>query len=120
MKLTSKDKEFLERLRLLLDERDLRIELKHAYGDKRLVLRGNYGDRIERAFGLTRQGVRWRFQRLFNQIYAEAYETIFWVESTFGVELRSMVMEVAHQRAETRRKENPENSFGPVAAMRRK
>ena len=62
MKLTLKDKAFLERLRALLDSKDLFIELKND-GLKRLILRQNYGDQIESAFGLTRQGVRWRFQR---------------------------------------------------------
>ena len=49
MKLTLKDKDFLERLRILLDSKDLAIELKND-GFKRLVLRQNYGDKIEIGF----------------------------------------------------------------------
>ena len=46
MKLTQKDKDFLERLRLLLESKDLSVEMKED-GYKRLVLRQNYGDKIE-------------------------------------------------------------------------
>jgi len=93
-----KDEEFLARLRALLDEKNLEIGLKNV-GSKRLVLRRNYGSRIETAFGMTRQGVRWRFQRLFggNGIYINAYLTILWVESNFGTELRRMAMEIAKE-----------------------
>jgi hypothetical protein len=55
MKLTHKDKEFIDRLRPLFDSKGLEIDLKKD-GLKRLVLRKNYGDRIEEAFGMTRQG----------------------------------------------------------------
>lgn len=103
MKLTVKDAEFLVRLRGLLDERQLRIELKDD-GVKRLVLRQNYGDKIEGAFSMSRQGVRWRFQRLFNEIYVSAYTTVLWVESNFGTELRESAMAIAKERAEMRRK----------------
>lgn len=98
MKLTEKDAAFLAKLRELVEEKELRIELKDA-GYKYLVLRQNYGDRVESVFGLSRQGVRWRFQRLFSQIYVEAYVTILWVESNFGTELRAMAMAVAKERA---------------------
>ena len=46
MKLTLKDKDFLERLRKLMESKELSIELKQD-GIKRLVLRQNYGDKIE-------------------------------------------------------------------------
>ena len=98
MKLTLKDKDFLERLRILLGSKDLAIELKYD-GLKRFVLRQNYGDQIESAFNLTRQGVRWRFQRLFNEIYVSAYECIYVVESLFGTDLRHKAMEIATQIA---------------------
>ena len=93
----------MEQLRTLLDEKQLSIELKED-GRKRLILRQNYGDRIERAFDVTRQGVRWRFQRLFNEIYVEAYERIWWIESNFGTELRHHAIGIAKQRIELRRK----------------
>ncbi len=102
MKLTEKDKGFLEVLRDFLAAKDLAVELKDD-GLKRMVLHKNYGDRIERVFGLTRQGVRWRFQRLFNEIYIEAYTTIFAIESRFGTELRSMALEIARERIELRK-----------------
>jgi hypothetical protein len=103
MKLTVKDKDFLERLKALLEEKELTIELKQD-GLKRLVLRQNYGDKVEKTFKMSRQGVRWRFYRLFNEIYTEAYVTIFFVESNFGTELRQMAMEIAKERVKLRKK----------------
>jgi len=103
MKLTCKDKDFLERLKKLLDEKELAIELKED-GTKRLVLRQNYGDKVEKTFNMSRQGVRWRFYRLFNEVYIEAYEIIFFVESNFGTELRQMAIEIARERVELRKK----------------
>ncbi|MCJ7581609.1 MAG: hypothetical protein MUP98_13865 [Candidatus Aminicenantes bacterium] len=103
MKLTVKDKDFLERLKPLLESKDLAIELKEA-GLKRLVLRQNYGDKITSYFNMTRQGVRWRFQRLFNEIYVSSYETIYWIESLFGTELRQKALEIAKERVELRKK----------------
>ena len=38
-----------------------------------MVLRGAYGDRVHQAFRMTRQGVRWRFRRLFNEVYVSAF-----------------------------------------------
>ena len=103
MKLTCKDKDFLERLKVLLAEKELSIDLKED-GYKRLVLRQNYGDRVEKTFNMSRQGVRWRFYRLFNEIYISSYECIFWIESNFGTELRQMAMEIARERVELRKK----------------
>ena len=103
MKLTLKDKEFLERLKPLFDSKDLDIGLKED-GLKRLVLRHNYGEKIEKDFGMTRQGIRWRFQRIFSEIYISAYETIYSVESLFGTGLRQMAMEIAKERVELRKK----------------
>jgi len=103
MKLTVKDKDFLEKLKSLLDSKELSIELK-THGLKRLVLRRNYGDKIESCFDMTRQGIRWRFQRLFNDIYVNAYETLYWIESNFGTELRQKAMEIARERVELRKK----------------
>ena len=103
MKLTCKDKDFLERLKKLLDEKELAIELKED-GTKRLVLRQNYGDKVEKTFNMSRQGVRWRFYRLFNEVYIEAYQVIFFVESNFGTELRQMAIEIARERVELRKK----------------
>ena len=103
MKLTTKDRDFLDRLRALLDEGVLRIEFRKD-GLRRLILRQNYGTYVEQRFGMSRQGVRWRFKRLLNEIYPSSYETILWVESTFGVDLRSKAMAIAKQRVELRKK----------------
>jgi len=103
MKLTEKDKEFLERLRGLLEEKGVSIELKED-GIKRMVLRRNYGAKIAQVFGMTRQGVRWRFHRVFSDIYVSAYETILWVESHFGADLRDKAMQIARQRTEMRKR----------------
>ncbi|MCX7013703.1 MAG: hypothetical protein NTW86_14310 [Candidatus Sumerlaeota bacterium] len=119
MKLTEKDKEFLEKLRALQDKRDLLIESRED-GIKRLILRKNYGDKIEGEFGMTRQGVRWRFQRLLNEIYPSAYETILFIETSFGVELRAPAMAIARQRAEMRREalERTGQRMGPGSGGR--
>jgi hypothetical protein len=103
MKLTVKDKDFLEKLKSLLEAKELKINLKED-GLKRFVLHQNYGDKVERSFGMTRQGVRWRFQRLFNEIYVNAYETVFWIESSFGTELRPMALEIAKERVALRKR----------------
>ena len=112
MKLTSKDKEFLERLKSLLDSKDLVIDLKEN-GFKRFVLRQNYGDHIEKSFNMTRQGIRWRFYRLFNDVYVSAYETIYFVESSFGTGLREMAIEVARERVTLRKKAQKVEFFDP-------
>ena len=119
MKLTEKDKEFIEKLKMLIEERDLKIELKED-GLKRFVLRRNYGDKIERIFGLTRQGVRWRFQRLLGDIYISAYTTIYWVETMLGTELRTMALEIAKQRVELRKKALREKDYSESAIIRRR
>jgi len=110
MKLTVKDKAFLERLKPLFSSKDLKVELKKD-GFKRLVLRQNYGEKIDSCFNMTRQGVRWRFQRLFNEIYVNAYETIYFVESLFGTELRQKALEIARERVELRKKAQKMSNF---------
>jgi len=116
MKLTLKDKDFLERLRALVKSKELSIELKQD-GMKRLVLRQNYGDKIESEFGMTRQGVRWRFQRIFSEIYISSYESIFWVESQFGTGLRQAALEIAKERVQFRQKAQ---KMGQIEIHRRK
>jgi len=109
MKLTVKDKDFLEKLRSLLDSKDLKINLKED-GLKRFVLRKNYGDKIEKYFGMTRQGVRWRFHHLF-EAYVSAYELLYFVESNFGTDLRSMALEIAKDRVALRKKASQKGFF---------
>ncbi len=120
MKLTEKDKEFVERLKRVMQDRDLSVTMKND-GVKRFVLRRNYGDKIEKVFGLTRQGIRWRFQRLFGDVYVSAYEAIYWIETAFGTELRGMALEIAKQRVELRRKASRGKAWGrPATAQGRK
>jgi hypothetical protein len=116
MKLTLKDKDFLERLRQLMKAKELSIELKQD-GMKRLVLRQNYGDKIESEFGMTRQGVRWRFQRVFNEVYVASYESIYLVESQFGTGLRQPALEIAKERVQLRQKAQ---KMGQIEVHRRK
>jgi len=115
MKLTIKDKEFLEKLKTALEDKELSIELKFD-GASRLVLRKNYGDRIEKDFQMTRQGVRWRFQRLFNEIYVSAYETIYWIESQFGTALRKDALMIAKEQIKERK--NLQKSYFPACCRR--
>jgi hypothetical protein len=68
-----------------------------------MVLRGTYREKIHETFRMTRQGVRWRFQRLFNQVYVEAFLTILMIEKTFGTELRDHAMRISKERHEVRR-----------------
>ena len=97
MKLTEKDKAFLETLRQLTDSKDLWVELKPDR-PSRMVLKGTYGEKIHKAFRMTRQGVRWRFWRLFNDIYVSAFETILFIEKAFGTELREHAIRISKER----------------------
>jgi len=67
-----------------------------------MVLRGTYGDHIDKAFHMTRQGVRWRFQRLFNDIYVSSFETILFIEKTFGPQLREHAVRISKERYDLR------------------
>ena len=97
MNLTVKDKDFLEQLRRLMDEKELNVEMRES-PFKHFVLRNNYGDKIHRSFGMTRQGVRWRFQRVFGDVYVSALETILTIERTFGTALRNDAIQIAQER----------------------
>ncbi len=80
-----------------MDSKDLWVELKPDR-PSRMVLRGTYGQKIHKAFRMTRQGVRWRFWRLFNDIYISAFETILFLEKTFGPELRDHAIRISKER----------------------
>jgi hypothetical protein len=97
MKLTEKDKTFLEILKQLVESKDLWIERKPG-SLSRMVLRGTYGQKIHKAFRMTRQGVRWRFQRLFSDVYVSAFETILLIEKTFGTQLRECAIRISKER----------------------
>ena len=104
MRLTDKDREFLEKLRELVDSKDLWVELK-SDRPSYMVLKGTYGEKIHKTFQMTRQGVRWRFQRLFSQVYVEAFETILFIEKTFGTQLREYAIRISKEKY-TARQEN--------------
>ena len=57
MKLTAKDKDFLEKLQSLMDSKDLWVILKPG-NPSRMILKGTYGEEIHKTFRMTRQGVR--------------------------------------------------------------
>ncbi len=80
-----------------MDLKDLWVELKPDR-PSRMVLRGTYGEKIHRAFRMTRQGVRWRFWRLFNDIYISSFETILFIEKVFGPKLREHAIRISKER----------------------
>ena len=63
-----------------------------------MVLRGTYGDKIYRAFRMTRQGVRWRFWRIYNDMYISAFEALLFIETTFGTQLRDHAIRISRER----------------------
>ena len=113
MKLTEKDKTFLENLKKLMESKDLWVELKPDEPSY-MVLKGTYGEKIHKTFKITRQGVRWRFQRLFNQVYVEAFLTILMIEKIFGTQLREYAIRISKEkytlRKEAQRKGIQNNS----------
>ncbi len=80
-----------------MDSRDLSVELKPGKPSC-MVLRGTYGQNIHKAFRMTRQGVRWRFWRVLNDIYVSAFETILFVETIFGTRLREYGIRISKER----------------------
>ena len=84
-----------------MESKDLWVELKPGRPSY-MVLKGTYGEKIHKTFRMTRQGVRWRFQRLFCQVYVEAFETILMIEKIFGMELREYAIRISKERYEFR------------------
>ena len=62
-----------------------------------------------RVIGAT-LGVRWRFQRLLNDIYVSAFETILFIERAFGTQLRDHAIRISKERY-TLRQEIQRSSF---------
>ena len=87
----------MENLKALMESKDLWVELKPGRPSY-MVLKGTYGEKIHETFRMTRQGVRWRFQRLFNHVYVEAFLTILMIEKTFGTQLREHAVRVSRER----------------------
>jgi hypothetical protein len=102
MQLTVYGKTFLENLKKLMESKDLWVELKPGRPSY-MVLKGTYGEKIHDTFRMTRQGVRWRFYRLFNQVYVDAFSTILMIEKIFGTELREYAVRISRERHELRR-----------------
>ena len=95
--MSEKDKVFLEKLRKLIDSKDLRVELRSGQPSY-MILKETYGEKIHKTFGVTRQGVRWRFQHLFGKKYVESFETIMFVEKFFGYQLRDYAIRISKER----------------------
>ena len=75
----------------------MHVELKVGE-PSRMVLKGTYGEKIHDIFGVTRQGVRWRFQHIFSEIYCRAFETILFIEKNFGTQLREHAIRISKER----------------------
>ena len=86
-----------------MESRDLSVELQ-AGMPSYMILRGTYGQKVAKAFRVTRQGVRWRFHHVFNKIYVEAFETVLMIEKTFGTRLRDFAICISRERHAARRK----------------
>jgi hypothetical protein len=80
-----------------MDSKDLWVEFRAGHPSY-MVLRGTYGQAVHKAFRMTRQGVRWRFHRLFNDIYVSAFETILFLEKAFGTGLRDHAIRISRER----------------------
>jgi len=87
----------LESLKKLTELKELRVELK-TNEPSYMVLKGTYGEKIHKTFRVTRQGVRWRFHRLFNHVYVEAFLTILMIEKIFGTQLREYAVRISRER----------------------
>jgi len=80
-----------------MDSKNLWVELKPD-NPSRMILKGTYGEKIHKTFGVTRQGVRWRFQHIFGGAYIAAFETILAIEKMFGTQLREYAIKISKER----------------------
>ena len=80
-----------------MESKDLWVELKPGE-PSRMILKGTYGENIHETFGVTRQGVRWRFHHLFSHTYVRAFETIVFIEKTFGTQLRDYAIRISREK----------------------
>jgi hypothetical protein len=81
-----------------------------------MVLKGTYGEKIHKTFGVTRQGVRWRFQHIFGKIYVEAFLAILAVEKIFGTQLRDYAIRISKEQYTAR--EQHLNRLNDINKMR--
>ena len=84
-----------------MESKHLWVELKPGR-PSHMVLRGTYGQKIHKVFRMSRQGVRWRFWRLFNDIYVASFESILMIERNFGTQLREYAVRISKERYELR------------------
>jgi len=98
-------------LKTLTESKDLWVELKRSCPSY-MVLKGTYGEKIHKTFRVTRQGVRWRFQRLFNHVYVEAFLTILMIERIFGTQLRDYAIRISKERYNIRQESLQRNIEG--------
>ena len=80
-----------------MDTKNLWVELK-LDSPSRMILKGTYGEKIHKTFGVTRQGVRWRFQHIFGSAYIAAFETILTIEKIFGTQLREYAIKISKEK----------------------
>ena len=81
---------------------------------------GEQGVSPVRAFSFrASNGVRWRFHRLFNHVYVEAFETILFLEKVFGTQLREYAVRISGERHKMRR-EIRNTGFQSAADISRK
>ena len=99
----------------LIESRDLWVELRLEQPSY-MVLRGTYGDKVHRAFRITRQGVRWRFRRIYNDIYVSAFTTILFIEKIFGTQLREHAIRISQERYALRQ-EITKNGFQSAESL---
>ena len=99
-----------------MESKDLWVELKPGQ-PSHMVLRGTYGEKVYRAFRMTRQGVRWRFWRIYNDIYISAFTAILSIEQTFGTQLREHAIRISKERYALRQ-EAMRSEFGSASAVR--
>ena len=88
-------------MKILTESKDLWVELRPDEPSY-MVLKGTYGKKIHKTFRVTRQGVRWRFQRLFNHVYVEAFLTILMIEKIFGTQLREYAIKISKEQHKLR------------------
>ena len=98
-------------MKILTESKDLWVKLKPDEPSY-MVLKGTYGEKIHKTFRVTRQGVRWRFQRLFNQVYVEAFLTIMMIEKIFGTQLREYAVRISKERYALRQESLQRNIEG--------
>lgn len=92
-----------------MESKDLSVDLRPGRPSY-MVLRGTYRETIHKAFHMTRQGVRWRFQRLLGDVYVSAFESILFIERIFGTQLREHAIRISKERYQMRQ-QIAENSF---------